>query len=470
MAILPTMVRAQYTVTGNGFRTVTIIGYSGAGGVVVIPNQVGGLTVTIPQNVKSVVSGAFGGCTSLTNISVNTADGFLSSSNGVLFDKAEYTLFEYPEGLTNDAYTIPGTVTNIGELAFYDCASLTSITIPDTVTNIGDAAFEDCTNLANISVAADNPAYTSINGVLFDKAEDILIQYPVGLTNGAYTIPGGVTNVEDYAFAYCDSLTSVTIPAGVASIGHQAFEGCTSLTSATIPASVTNIGVQAFVDCTSLTNFSVTADNRAYSSTNGVLFDKAQDTLIQYPAGLTDGAYTVPGSVTSIGEFAFADCDSLTNVTIPGSITTIQYEGILADAFSGCANLTAVYFAGNAPGIEYGSGVFAGDTNAIIYYLPGTTGWPLFNSESGLNPAVLWNPQAQNDASFGVQNNQFGFNITGNSNLVVVVEVCTNLANPVWSPVATNTLNTFVGTNGTSYFSDPQWTNYPARFYRLQMP
>jgi hypothetical protein len=296
---------------------------------------------------------------------VNTADGFLSSSNGVLFDKAKYTLFEYPEGLTNDAYTIPGTVTNIGELAFYDCASLTSITIPDTVTNIGDAAFEDCTNLANISVAADNPAYTSINGVLFDKAED---------------------------------------------------------------------------------------------------------TLIQYPAGLTNGAYTVPGSVTSIGEFAFADCDSLTNVTIPGSITTIQYEGILADAFSGCANLTAVYFAGNAPGIEYGSGVFAGDTNAIIYYLPGTTGWPLFNSESGLNPAVLWNPQAQNDASFGVQNNQFGFNITGNSNLVVVVEVCTNLANPVWSPVATNTLNTFVGTNGTSYFSDPQWTNYPARFYRLQMP
>jgi hypothetical protein len=381
MAILPAMVRAQYTVTGNGFRTVTIIGYSGAGGVVVIPNQVGGLTVTIigdafagntsltsvtiPQNVKSVVSGAFGGCTSLTNISVNTADGFLSSSNGVLFDKAKYTLFEYPEGLTNDAYTIPGTVTNIGELAFYDCASLTSITIPDTVTNIGDAAFEDCTNLANISVAADNPAYTSINGVLFDKAED---------------------------------------------------------------------------------------------------------TLIQYPAGLTNGAYTVPGSVTSIGEFAFADCDSLTNVTIPGSITTIQYEGILADAFSGCANLTAVYFAGNAPGIEYGSGVFAGDTNAIIYYLPGTTGWPLFNSESGLNPAVLWNPQAQNDASFGVQNNQFGFNITGNSNLVVVVEVCTNLANPVWSPVATNTLNTFVGTNGTSYFSDPQWTNYPARFYRLQMP
>ena len=80
-------------------------------------------------------------------------------------------------------------------------------------------------------------------------------------------------------------------------------------------------------------------------------------------------------------------------------------------------------------------------------------------------PTVLWNPQVQNDASFGVQTNQFGFNITGSSNLVIVVEACTNLANPVWQPVQTNTL-----TGGSSYFSDPQWTNYPARFYRLRSP
>jgi len=78
---------------------------------------------------------------------------------------------------------------------------------------------------------------------------------------------------------------------------------------------------------------------------------------------------------------------------------------------------------------------------------------------------VLWNPQVQNDASFGVQNNRFGFNITGTSNLVIVVEASTNLANPIWSPVATNTL-----TGGTSYFSDPQWTNYPGRFYRFSSP
>jgi hypothetical protein len=70
----------------------------------------------------------------------------------------------------------------------------------------------------------------------------------------------------------------------------------------------------------------------------------------------------------------------------------------------------------------------------------------------------------------GIINNQFGFTITGSSNLVIVVEACTNLSNPDWQPVSTNTLDTFIGTNGTSYFSDPQWTNYPGRFYRLRSP
>jgi hypothetical protein len=106
--------------------------------------------------------------------------------------------------------------------------------------------------------------------------------------------------------------------------------------------------------------------------------------------------------------------------------------------------------------------------SATIYYLPGTTGWG--TTFDGL-PAVCWNPQAQTSgASFGVRTNRFGFKITGSSNLVIVVEGCTNLANPGWSPVATNTLNTFVGTNGTSYFSDSKWTNYPDRFYRLRSP
>jgi hypothetical protein len=137
-------------------------------------------------------------------------------------------------------------------------------------------------------------------------------------------------------------------------------------------------------------------------------------------------------------------------------------------AFNSCESLTGVYFRGNAPSAD--STAFSGDNSATAYYLTGTTGWENFTLLTGL-PTVFWNPQAQtSDDSFGVRTNRFGFNITGSSNLVIVVEACSNLANPVWTPIGTNTLNNFIGTNGTSYFSDPDWTNYPGRFYRLRSP
>jgi len=128
--------------------------------------------------------------------------------------------------------------------------------------------------------------------------------------------------------------------------------------------------------------------------------------------------------------------------------------------------LTAIYFQGNAP--SDASSVFWFSGEPTVYYLPETTGWG--STFDGV-PTILWNPHMQTgDGVFGVQTNGFGFNITGSSNLVIVVEACTDLANPIWSVMGTNTLNIFIGTNGTSYFSDPQWTNYPGRFYRLRWP
>ena len=109
--------------------------------------------------------------------------------------------------------------------------------------------------------------------------------------------------------------------------------------------------------------------------------------------------------------------------------------------------------------------LFADDTNLTAYYLPGTTGWGAFSANTGV-PALLWNAQIQTGGvGFGVPANPFAFTITGNSGLVVVVEACTNLANPVWSPLQTNTL-----TGDPVYFSDPQWTNYTCRFYGLGVP
>jgi hypothetical protein len=164
---------------------------------------------------------------------------------------------------------------------------------------------------------------------------------------------------------------------------------------------------------------------------------------------------TIGNGVTSIGADAFSLCTGLTNVTIPGSVTSIGVH-----AFGGCASLNSAYFTGNAP--TDSTTVFAG-APTTVYYLPGTAGW---GPTLGDSPTMLWNPQVQTGgASFGVQNNQFGFNITGTTNIPIVVAACTNLASPFWTPLQTLTL-----TNGLVYFIDPQWTNYPARLYRLRSP
>ena len=266
-------------------------------------------------------------------------------------------------------------------------------------------------------------------------------QFTFTTNNGAITITGYNTAAG----------LSAVVPAAtngypVTSIGDYAFGGA-NLASVTIPGSVTNIADDAFEYSYTLSNITVAAANPAYSSLGGVLFDKAQAILLKFPSSL-DGSYIIPGSVTSIGADAFVET-ALTGVTIPNSVTNIGRY-----AFAGTL-MTTVYFQGNAPPDD--GTAFSGDS-ATAYYLAGTTGW---GSMFGSVPAVLWNPQAQ---ALGFTGGQFGFNIAGPTNAVIVVEACTDLAHPVWLPVSTNTLSGL----GTSAFSDP--TGYPMRFYRFRSP
>jgi hypothetical protein len=177
----------------------------------------------------------------------------------------------------------------------------------------------------------------------------------------------------------------------------------------------------------------------------------------------SEAVLAIPGTiaglpVTAIGEYAFLRCTSLITVTIPKSITSIGFY-----AFAYCTNLVGIYFEGNAPTVA--SSVFA-FVEPTVCFLPGTTGWETTLSECPTAPWFLPNPVILDfGPSFGLQTNRFGFVISWATNTFIVVEACTNLSNPAWCPLQTNAL-----TDGSSYFSDPLWTDFPNRFYRVRSP
>ena len=278
-------------------------------------------SAVIAEGVTSISWYAFYDCTSLTSVTI--PDSVTSISWYAFYNCRSLT-----------SVTIPNSVTSIGEHAFYDCTSLTSVTIPDSVTSIGWYAFYNCRSLTSVTIP---DSVTSIGEYAFYNCRSLT----------SVTIPDSVTSIGDRAFYNCRSLTSVTIPNSVTSIGEYAFSDCTSLTSVTIPDSVTSIGSFAFRFCTSLTGIWVAEGNSHYSSdVSGVLFNKDKTTLVQCPGAFA--AYTIPNSVTSIGEYAFYDCISLTSVTIPDSVT------IIGDfAFFYCTSLTSVTIPDSVTSIGY---------------------------------------------------------------------------------------------------------------------
>ena len=260
-------------------------------------------------------------------------------------------------------------VTSIGESAFENCRSLTSVTIPNSVTSIGWSAFFYCKSLTSVTIP---DSVTSVGAYAF-----------LGCTSlTSVTIPNSVTSIGGCAFDECWSLTSVTIPDSVTSIGDSAFASCTSLTSVTIPDSVTSIGGGAFAWCTSLTGIWVTEGNSHYSSdASGVLFSKDKTTLVQYPGAFA--AYAIPDSVTSIGGIAFGNCKSLTSVTIPDSVTSIG-----GGAFQGCISLTSVTIPDSVTSI--GDGAFASCTSLTdVYYAGSEAQWKAISISSTGNNGLL---------------------------------------------------------------------------------
>ncbi len=304
-------------------------------------------SVTIGDSVTYISREAFRDCTSLTAITVDSNNTTYCSIDGVLFNKDATSIITYPAGKQSDSYTIPDSVTSIGANAFERCASLCSVTIPDSVTSIDNNAFLLCTSLSSVTIG---DSVTSIGDSAFWGCKSLSsVTIPDSVTSivsyafyrctslSSVTIGDSVTSIGQSAFRDCTSLSSVTIPDSVTFIGGRAFYACNSLSSVTIPDSVTSIRDEAFGGCTSLTTITVDSNNANYSSIDGVLFNKDETTLITYPKGKLSAAYTIPDSVTSIGNYAFGYCTSLASVTIPDSVTSIG-----SYAFEDCTSLSSV--------------------------------------------------------------------------------------------------------------------------------
>lgn len=368
--------------------------------------------VTIPSGVITIGRDAFSGCDNLTNVIIPDSVTTIG----------EWAFF-YSVGLTN--IMIGTSVTNIGNEAFGECWSLTSVSIPDSVTTIGYNPFNSCSSLMHISVDAANPAYCSVDGVLFSKNRDELIGYPAGISDTSYMIPPSVTHIGERAFSNCDSLSSiniadsvstigrsafygcnnlmdVTIPSSVTSLGEYAFSGCDGLTSVTIPASVTKLGEYAFSGCDSLANVMIEASLTAISDSTFQFCTNLTNVIIpDSVACIGSDAFQrctslesiiIPDSVTSFRSFVFRDCVSLMSVIVGSSVTNVGYG-----AFLSCDSLTNATFTGDAP-TEFGSSVFDGAASGFkVCFYEGAEGfttptWKGYPCEMipALDPYVTW--------------------------------------------------------------------------------
>lgn len=351
----------------------------------------------MPSSIKTVEFPAFAGCENLVNLSISA--GLLVIENNIF------------GGCPNlESVTIPNGITTIGNAFGYN-TKLTNIAIPASVISIEDGIFTGWTKLSAINVDNSNPNYKSVDGVLFNKAQTIMLCYPKSKAMSAYVMPSGVTNVARNCFSFCTNLSSVTlspqltsierqafsnctnlvsmvIPQGVVSIGDSAFQSCLSLTSITLPEGVTYlgndlfnncyrltninipggtsfIGVNAFAGCQNLAAVNVDSNNQYYSSAGGVLYDKPKTTLILFPPNQSTTSYATPSTLKNIENYAISGCAKLTNITISSSVTSIG-----ANNFTGCSALSSINVDDVNPSYSSIDGVLYDKSRSVLIHYP----------------------------------------------------------------------------------------------------
>src|SRR5574344_2019579 len=326
-------------------------------------------SVSIPGGVTSIGSPAFLGCSGLTDVYYNTTSPITYDSNWNLGSTANPARILHIPAEATAAFTANGWTTDVfssisADIPAGTCGTGVSWVLVDhTLTISGTGAMADFTSgaapwnayLSNITSVVIKSGVTSIGASAFAWCSALT----------SVSIPGSVTSIGNQAFYDCSDLTSVSIPSGVTSIGVQAFFNCPALTSVSIPTSVTSIGTRVFQGCSGLTTITVDASNATYRSTGGdgnecnAILSKDGKTLF---AGCK--TTTIPGGVTSIGDYAFRGCTGLTSVSIPSGVTSIGDQ-----TFFGCSGLTSVSIPSGVTSI--GSYAFSGCSGLTSVSIPG---------------------------------------------------------------------------------------------------
>lgn len=271
-----------------------------------------GLTeITIPKEIETIANQAFYKCEALKKIDF---------SDGV--KEIKEAAFSYCSAL--EEIHLSKVLTKIGKEAFYACSSLTEITLPKKLINIGEDAFGACKTLKEIKVEAGNTAFTSIDGVLFNKEKTTLLTFPFANTAN-YQVPVGTTKIAPSAFSECNKLASIQFPNTLIEIGSEAFYKCLKLENITFPSSITAVGEGAFYGCEGLLQVEL---SKSMTIIPDNLLSKC--TKLQ--------KIKIPEGINKIANQAFSNCSSLTQVEIPASVNNIESE-----SFKACESLNEIY-------------------------------------------------------------------------------------------------------------------------------